>query len=398
MAARSRHERVMTRTDRWSRRDFLSTTAAGLAGLVSRGGNVISVVERLAYVGTYTTDGRSDGIYRLRLDTASGALRLDGLAAKSTNPSYLALHPSGRVLYAANEIAEFKGEPTGAVSAFAIAPTSGALTLMNQQASQGKGPCYVSVDRTGTVVLVANYGGGSIATLPVRRDGRLEIARHVVKHDGTGADPVRQSAPHAHCILADPDNRFVLAVDLGIDAVLSYRFDARTAAITVVPSGAATKQGAGPRHLVFHPTGRYAYVVNELDSTLAAYTYDPEQGTLAELQVTSASPSGTVTDNHPADVHVAASGRFLYASNRGDDTIAVFAIDASTGTLSPVQQVPSGGNSPRNFTLDPTGRFLVAANQKSDTIVSFRVDPETGRLTPTGSRVELASPVCVRFR
>jgi 6-phosphogluconolactonase len=388
----------MTDTSRWTRRDFLSTTAAGLVGLVSRGGTVIGAREQLAYVGTYTTDGRSDGIYRLRLDTVSGALRLDGLAARSTNPSYLALHPNGRVLYAVNEIAEFKGEPTGAVSAFAIAPASGALTLMNQQASQGKGPCYVSVDRTGAVVLVANYGGGSIATLPVRRDGRLEIARHVVKHDGTGADPVRQSAPHAHCILADPDNRFVLAVDLGIDAVLSYRFDAQTAAITVVPSGAATKPGAGPRHLVFHPTGRYAYVLNELDSTLAAYTYDPEQGALAEVQVTSASPGGTVTDNHPADVHVAASGRFLYASNRGDDTIAVFAIDAATGMLSPVQQVPGGGKSPRNFTLDPTGRFLVAANQKSDAIASFRVDLETGRLTPTGSRVELASPVCVRFR
>ena len=388
----------MTPDDRWTRRDFLSATALGLVGVAWRGVDVSGADEQLAYVGTYTTDGRSEGIYRLRLDAASGALRIDGLAVKAANPSYLALHPNGRVLYAVNEVSEFRGEATGAVSAFAIAQKSGALTLINQQASQGKAPCYVSVDRTGAVVLVANYGGGSIATLPVRRGGGLEIARNVVKHAGTGGDPVRQSAPHAHCVVTDPDNRFVLAVDLGIDAVLTYRFDVRAAAITVAPSGAAMKPGAGPRHLAFHPSGRYVYVVNELDSTLAAYSYDAERGALAELQVTAASPGGTVADNHPADVRVAASGRFLYASNRGDDTIAVFAIDAATGHLTPVQQVPSGGKGPRNFSLDPTGRFLVAANQKSDNVVSFRVDPDTGRLTPTGSTIDLASPVCVRFR
>jgi 6-phosphogluconolactonase len=387
----------MSAQNEWTRRDFLSVTAVGVAGLVRHGGAMIGAEERLAYVGTYTADGRSEGIYRLRLDTASGALRLDGLAVKSANPSYLALHPNGRVLYAVNEISEFAGEATGAVSAFAIARTSGALTLLNQEPSHGKAPCYVSVDRTGTVVLVANYGGGSIATIPVRQNGRLATTRNVVKHSGTGADPVRQAAPHAHCIVADPENRFVLAVDLGMDAVLTYRFDARTAAITVTPSGAATKPGAGPRHLTFHPTGKFAYVVNELDSTIGAYTYDTEQGTLDEMQLTAASPGGTVADNHPADVHVAPSGRFLYASNRGDDTIAVFAVDAATGKLSPVEQVPSGGKSPRNFTLDPTGRFLVVANQRSDAIVSFRVDEASGRLTPTGSTVELASPVCVRF-
>jgi 6-phosphogluconolactonase len=388
----------MTAHDRWTRRDFLSATAVGVVGLVRRGGDMGGVDERLAYVGTYTTDGRSDGIYRLRLDTATGALRIDGLAVTSVNPSYLALHPNGRVLYAVNEISEFAKEPTGAVSAFAIARTSGALTPLNQQASHGKAPCYVSVDRTGTVVLVANYGGGSITTIPIRQDGRLGTPRNVVKHAGAGADPVRQTAPHAHCILADPGNTFVLAVDLGIDAILTYRFDPRTAAITVVPSGAATKPGAGPRHLTFHPNGKFAYVVNELDSTIATYAYGAEQGTLEELQLTAASPGGTGTDNRPADVHVAASGRFLYASNRGDDTIAVFAIDQTSGQLSPVQQVPSGGKAPRNFSLDPTGRFLVTANQKSDTIVSFRVDAESGRLTPSGSSVEIATPVCVRFR
>ena len=382
---------------RWTRREFLSTTALGVMGLaVPRRGP--GVDDRFAYVGTYTTDGRSEGIYRLRLDVGTGTLRLDGVAAKSANPSYLALHPNGRVLYAVNELSEFGGEPTGAVGAYAIARASGGLTLLNQQPSHGKAPCYVSVDRGGSVVLVANYGGGSIATIPLRRDGGLATARSVVRHAGTGADPVRQAAPHAHCILPDPGNRYVLAVDLGLDAVLTYRLDARTGAITVVEPGTATKPGAGPRHLTFHPNGRFAYVVNELDSTLSVFAYDGERGALNEVQVTAASPGGTVPANHPADIHVAASGRHLYASNRGDDTIAVVVIDPASGQVTPVQQIASGGRSPRNFTLDPTGRFLVAANQRSDAIVSFRGDGESGRLTPTGSTVELAAPVCVRFR
>ena len=381
---------------RWTRRDFLSTTAVGVMGFGARGG-LLGAEERLAYVGTYTTDGRSVGIYRLRLNTETGGLRLDGVAANAASPSYLALHPNGRVLYAVNEVSEFKGEATGAVSAFAIARGTGALTLLNQEPSYGKAPCYVSVDRSGHVVLVANYGGGSLATIPVRRDGGLSTAKTVVQHAGTGADPVRQTAPHAHCILPDPANRYVLAVDLGIDAVLTYRFDERTGSISVVTPGAAAKPGAGPRHLTFHPNGRVAYVVNELDSTLSVLTYDAERGALNEVQVTPASPGGTVSDNHPADIHVAPSGRHLYASNRGDDTIAVFVIDPVSGQLTPEQQVPSGGRSPRNFTLDPTGRFLIAANQRSDAIVSFRVDPESGRLTPTGERMELAAPVCVKF-
>lgn len=382
---------------RWTRRDFLSTTALGAMGLAGER-RTVSVDERFAYVGTYTTDGRSQGIYRLWLNAETGALRLDGVAAKSANPSYLALHPNGRVLYAVNELSEFRGEPSGAVSAYAIARATGALTLLNQQPSHGKAPCYVSVDRTGRVVLVANYGGGSITTIPVRRDGGLATAKNVVRHEGKSVDPVRQAAPHAHCVLPDPTNRYVLAVDLGIDAMLTYRLDDRTGAISVVTPGAAAKPGAGPRHLTFHPNGRFAYVVNELDSTLSVFTYDGERGALTEVQVAPASPGGTVPDNHPADIHVAASGRHLYVSNRGDDTVAVFVIDPASGQVTPVQQIASGGRSPRNFALDPTGRFLLAANQRSDSIVSFRVDAESGRLTPTGSVVELAAPVCVKFR
>ena len=388
----------MTIDDQWTRRDFLSAAALGAVGMTGWSPARSASAERLAYVGTYTTDGRSEGIYRLLVDMTTGAMRLDGVAAKSANPSYLALHPGGRVLYAVNELSELRGEATGGVSAFAIDRATGRLSFINQQSSNGKAPCYVSVDRSGRIVLVANYGGGSITTIPVRGDGGLQTPASVVRHAGSGADPVRQAAPHAHCILPDPTNRHVLAVDLGTDAILTYRLDERTGAITVVTPGLATKPGAGPRHLVFHPNGKFAYVVNELDSTLSVFTYDAERGALDEVQVTAASPGGTSTANHPADVHVSPSGRFLYASNRGDDTIAVFAIDPGTGHVTAVEQVSSGGRAPRNFALDPSGQFLLAANQRSDVITSFRIDATSGRLTPTGSTVTVPTPVCIRFR
>jgi 6-phosphogluconolactonase len=380
----------------WTRREFLAAAIGTLE--LTRETMSLGGEERLAFVGTYTNDGRSQGIYRLLLNTTTGALRLGGLATATTNPSFLAMHPNGRVLYAVNEVSDFGGQPTGAVSAFAVTRTTGSLRLLNRLASQGTGPCYVSLDRTGHVALVANYGGGSIASFALGADGRLDAARTIVQHEGHGADPERQAAPHAHCVVTDPRNTFVIAADLGVDGVLVYPFDARTGVIsTKAGRGAATKPGAGPRHLAFHPNGRFLYAVNELDSTLAVYAYTARGGTLDEVQVTPASPGGTVEKNHPADVHVAASGRFLYASNRGDDTIAVFAIDAATGRLTPVEQVSTDGKSPRAFALDPTGAFLVVANQRSDSLVSFRVDASSGRLTLTGSRVELASPACVRF-
>jgi 6-phosphogluconolactonase len=386
----------MTHDSRWTRRDFLSTTAIGVVGLAAQ--KVAQrPEERMAFVGTYTNDRRSEGIYRVFLNTATGTLRYGGLAAKAVNTSYLAVHPNGRVLYAVNEVSDFGGQETGAVSAYAIDRVTRGLHFLNQQQSHGKAPCYVSVDRTGHIVLVANYGGGSIATIPIGADGRLDAPKSVMKHAGKSIDPVRQTVPHAHCIVADPTNRFAIAVDLGIDAVLSYRFDERTGSLAPVTPGTAAKPGAGPRHLTFHPNGRFAYLVNELDSTLSVLTYDGERGALTEIQVTAASPNGTVAENHPADIHVASSGRHVYVSNRGDDTIAVFVIDPSSGQVTPVQQISSGGKSPRNFSLDPTGRFLVAANQRSDAIVSFRVDGESGRLTPTGSTLEIALPVCVRW-
>ena len=388
----------MTGDDRWTRRDFLSVTAASVFGFATRERRTAGADERFAYIGTYTADGRSKGIYRLFLNTKTGAIRVDGVAAESRNPSFLALHPNGRTLYAVNEVQDHGGKPTGGVTAFAVARESGALTLLNQLPSHGKDPCYVSVDHTGRTVLVANYTSGSIASFTVRQSGRLGVARTVVQHEGHGPNAERQTSPHAHCIVTDPGNKYVLAADLGVDGVLIYRFDERTGSIANVANGVATKPGAGPRHLAFHPNGRFLYVVNELDSTLAVYTYDADHGSLDEVQVTAASPGGTAEGNHPADVHVASSGRHLYSSNRGDDTIAVFGIDARSGQVTPVQQVSTNGKTPRNFALDPTGRYLLVANQRSDSILSFGVDAESGRLTPTGETVELPTPVCIRFR
>lgn len=379
-----------------TRREFFPI-AAGALGLTRGAGRGQHPREQLAYIGTYTTDGRSEGIYMLRVHPQTGALRVEGVAARSANPSYVALHPNGRTAYAVNEVSEFEGQESGGVSAFRVDRQAGRLTLINQQASQGKAPCYVSLDRSGRFVLVANYGGGSVATLPVRRDGGLDVARSVIQHEGSGPNPTRQTAPHAHCVLPDHENRHVLVVDLGIDAVVTYQLDARTGKLTPVATGAALKPGAGPRHLVFHPTLPFAYVANELDSTVTAFRYDRQHGALEEVQTKAASPGGTAPSNYPADLHIAGSGRHLYLSNRGDDTIAVFAIDEATGQLTPVQQIACGGQWPRNFALDPTGRFLLVANQRSDSIVAFRVDLESGRLTPTQYRVELPVPVCIRF-
>ena len=386
----------MTADTRWTRRDFLSTTALGMMGLGISGSSA-EADERFAYIGTYTNAGKSEGIYRLVLNTATGAMRIDGVAAKSADPSFLALHPNGRVLYAVNELESFGGKPTGAVSAFAITRESGALTPLNQLPSHGKAPCYVSVDHTGRTVLVANYVSGTIATFPVRQDGALGDARAIVQHTGKGPNAERQEGPHAHCIITDPDNRHVVAADLGVDGVLVYRFDEKTGEMSTVGNKVATKPGAGPRHLAFHPAGRFLYVINELDSTLVVYKYDGGRGALEQVQVTAASPGGAAK-NFPADLHVGPTGRFLYGSNRGDNTIAVFAIDPASGQLTAMQQVSTGGDWPRNFAFDPTGRFLLVANQRSDSILSFQVDAETGRLTPSGEKVEVASPVCIRFR
>ena len=330
------------------------------------------------------------------MDLRSGQLRQVGSAA-TANPSFLTIHPNGRFLYAVNELESYKGAPTGAVSAFAIASDTGGLTQRNEQASGGAAPCYVSMDRSGRVVLVANYLGGTIALLPIEADGALAPATQIVKHTGSGPH-ANQATPHAHYILADPSNRFVLAADLGADRVFVYRLDPDAKSLRHVDGGdAVMRPGAGPRHLDFHPTLPLVFVANELNSTVATLRFDSERGSLSPLDVRSTLPSGWSGTNYVADIHIAPDGRTLYVSNRGHHSIAVFSVTES-GALALEQLVSTEGDWPRNFSLDPTGRWLLVANQRSDSIVVFGRDPQSGRLTATQQRLALPSPVCLRFR
>jgi 6-phosphogluconolactonase len=353
----------------------------------------------LVYFGTYT-EGKSRGIYVSRFDAATGALTKPELAAESVNPSFLVAHPSGRFLYAANEIDSFEGEAAGAASAFAVDKATGKLTLLNQSSSRGTGPCYVSLDRAGRHLFIANYGGGNVAVIPVGADGKLGSASSFVQHQDAGVDAPKRRTPHAHSMDLDPAGRFALAADLGLDRVQVYRFDAEKGAVSPAePPFAAVKAGSGPRHLAFRPDGRFAYVINELSMTLTAFRYDADRGALTEVATISSLPPGVGVASGFSGAEVVAhpSGRFVYASNRGHDTIAVFAIDAASGAPRLVENVPTGGQIPRGFNLDPEGRYLLVGNQKSNTVVVFAIDPASGRLKPTGQSVEVGAPVSVVF-
>lgn len=351
------------------------------------------------YVGTYSGGkANSEGIYLLELDMASGKLSSRGLAAKSVNPSFLAVHPSRKFLYAVSEVATGSGKKVGGVSAFTLDARTGALGALNGQSSGGAGPCHVVVDKAGKNVLVANYGGGSAEVIPIQPDGRLAQPSCFVQHEGKGADPGRQSEPHAHSVNLDAAGKFAFVADLGLDKVLVYRFDAENGTITANdPPSASVAPASGPRHFAFHPDGRHAYVINEMKSTVTAFDYDPERGVLREIQTISTLPEGYTGTSYTAEVVVHPSGKFLYGSNRGHDSLAVFRIDGSTGKLSAVGHTSTGGKNPRNFNIDPTGKYVLACNQGSDTIVVFRVDAGTGKLEPTGQTLEVPIPVCVKF-
>ncbi len=346
------------------------------------------------YVGTYT-DAGSRGIYRFEFDLATGTASAPVLAAESENPSFLALHPSGRFLYAVNELESFDGERAGAVSAYAIDPKTGDLAFLNRRSSQGTAPCHLSVDRTGRNLLVANYGAGNVALLPIGPDGRLAPATVVRAHGGSGPNRDRQQSPHAHEIAFDPAERFALSPDLGADRVFVYRFDAGRG--TLEPHGeAALPPGSGPRHLAFDPRGRYLYVISELLSTLTVFRYDAKAGALGTIETVSALPAGFAGSSASAEIAVSADGRFVYGSNRGHDSLVVFRV-GSDGRLSLVGHVGAGGRTPRHFALDPSGRFLLVAHQDSGSIAVFRVDPRSGLPAATGARIAISKPVCVLF-
>ena len=394
----------MTHSLEPSRRAFIADSTLGLLGIVTaakaRGRRREPPFDaELVYVGTYTDGDRSDGIYLVHMDTRSGELRLIGSVNAGANPSFLAIHPNGRVLYAVNEVEQHNGKATGVVSAFAIVDETGELTRLNEQSSEGGAPCYVSVDQRGRVALVANYAGGNVALLPIERGGALGVATDVEQHQGTGPNAERQEAAHAHCIAADPSNRFALAADLGIDRIVVYRLSLDERSLRHMPSGdARLRPGAGPRHIAFHPKLPLVFVANELDSTVTTLRFDDERGALSVVDTRSTLPAEWTGKSYAADIHLASLGRSLYVSNRGHNSIAVFSIADSTGALTLRQAVPTEGDWPRNFSMDPTGRWLLVANQRSGSIVLFRRDQESGLLTPTQNKLAIPSPACVRFR
>ena len=353
----------------------------------------------LVYFGTYT--GRaSKGIYVSRLNPSTGALSAPQLAAETPNPSFLAVRAQGDFLYAVNEVGTFNGKPTGSVSAYAIVKATGMLTPLNQGSSGGPGPAHLSLDESGKYALVANYGGGSIAVLPIAADGKLEGPAQFIQHRGSSVNPDRQREPHAHHILTDPSNHFVYATDLGIDKVMIYRVDASSHALTPAqPPFAALKPGAGPRHMTIAASGRFAYVINELNCTVTAFSRDTVSGALTEIQTLSTLPSGESMQRgySTAEIALSPTGAFLYGSNRGHNSITVFSVDKASGRLTYAGNTPTGGKTPRGFGIEPDGGYLLAGNQESDSVVVFKIDRTTGTLTATGTSITVGAPVDVKF-
>ena len=352
----------------------------------------------LVAVGTYTRT-TSDGIYVCEFDGETGELDPVSSIAGAENPSFLALHPNGRTLYATSEIEDFEGERQGALYAYDIDRDAGRLSLINVVGSGGAGPCHARVDATGRYLLAANYHGGSVCVAPINDDGSLEPLSCFIQHEGSSVNPDRQEQAHAHSINLDAQNRFAYVPDLGQDKVVIYRLDLeRGELVANDPAYVGTEPGSGPRHFDFHPNGTRTYVINELGCTITGYDYDSDGGGLTPFQTVGTLPAaGFAKHNTTADIHVHPSGRFVYGSNRGHDSIAIFSIDEDTGRLTEAGRESTQGWTPRNFAIDPSGEFLLAANQDSDSIVSFRIDGESGALTPTGSVTEIPMPVCVRF-
>ena len=382
---------------------FIFTTCGSLVSpaLIQAAGTVRSN-KTLVFIGA-CTGGKNEGIYTCELDPATGALEQVSVTKDVKNPSFLAIHPTKRFLYVVSEVDDYHDSGIGAVTAFALDPDTGRLTALNHESSTNAGPCHLVVDREGKNVLVANYDGATAAVLPIGADGKLAPASSIVRHTGSSVDASRQEGPHPHSINLDAAGRFAFVADLGLDKVLMYRFDPVRGALTAnEPPSVSVAPGSGPRHFAFHPNGKFAYVINEMKSTVTALAYDAATGRLTVL--TGSSPATVSTlpadfggQNTAAEVQVCPSGKFLYGSNRGHDSIAIFAIDPAAGSLTPIGHEPSGGRTPRNFGIDPTGKFLLAANQDSGTVTVFRISPETGKLAGTGHSADIPVPVCVKI-
>ena len=367
-----------------------------LSGLATLASATVARADHWVYFGAYT-GAKSKGIVACRLNN-DGRLTPVGVVAEVANPTYLAVHPSGKFLYAISEVGKFGPKATGFVSAYAVDASTGRLTALNEQSSGGPGPCHLDVDRGGRCVVLANYGGGSVAALPIKSDGSLGEPGAFFQHEGSSVNQTRQAGPHAHCIVVDPSQRFALACDLGLDKVLVYQLDAAHAKLTPhVPAFAAVAAGSGPRHLAFHPNGRFAYVISELRCTMTAFEWNRGRGTLQEIQTLSTLPGEQEKTFSTAEVAVHQSGKFVYGSNRGHDSIVAYACNLETGRLTLIGHQSTQGNTPRHFAIDPSGRFLLAENQATDDVVVFRIEAQSGRLAPTGQKIAVGSPVCAVF-
>jgi 6-phosphogluconolactonase len=348
------------------------------------------------YVGTYT-DKDSKGIYRFDMDPETGKLTNRVLAAETKNPSFLAIHPNRQFLYAVGEVNDVAGKKGGGVSAFAIDAKTGDLKALNQQSSVGEGPCHLVVDKEGKCVLAANYSGGSAVVLPIKKDGSLGEQTSFHQHKGHSVNKERQEAPHAHSINLDPANRFAFVADLGLDAVLIYRFNKDCTLWANEPPSAAVSPGAGPRHFAFHPSGKFAYVINELHNTITGFRYDAEKGTLTKTQTITTLPKDFSGTSYTAEVVVHPTGKFVYGSNRGHNSIAIFTVNPENGELTAAGHQAEGIKTPRNFNIDPSGKFCLVANQDGNSIVVFAIDQKTGALKSTGITAEVPFPVCLKF-
>ena len=350
-----------------------------------------------AYIGTYTSKG-SEGVYVLELDQETGTVTEARVAAQQKDPSFLAIHPSRKFLYAVSEVNSVDGKKGGGASAYKIDPASGNLELINAEITGGSGPCHLVVDPTGKNLLIANYGGGSVACLPINADGSLKPASSFVQHVGSSVDKGRQEAPHAHSINVDPTGDYAVVADLGLDKVLVYKFDSDHGQLVPnEPPSTSVKAGGGPRHFAFHPSGKYAYTNLEMTSEVTAFQVQTGC-VLAGIQTLSTLPDGKpVPGNSTAETQVHPSGKFVYVSNRGHNSLAIYTVDQQTGMLTHVGNQSTEGGVPRNFCIDPSGKYILAANQETDTVVVLKIDQETGQLTPTGSQAKVPTPVCVKF-
>lgn len=370
---------------RIDRRQFLALMAAAPAAGQGK--------QAWLYIGAYTSE-KNRGITAARFDLSTGAISDMILAAETPNPTFLEIHPNGRWLYAVNEIANYEGRREGSITAYEIDRATGRLKELNRASTKGGGPCHVNLDRTGRMAMIANYGGGSVASYRILEDGRVSEAVSFFQHEGSGANPKRQERPHAHSVNPTPDNRFAVVCDLGTDEIVIYAIDPAKGSMQR-HSAAKLAPGSGPRHFAFHPNGRFGYAVNELLSTVTAFEY--RNGALKEIHTVSTLPEGFSGGNTTAEIRVHPSGQWLYASNRGEDSIAAFRIDPRTGRLTRLSNTPTQGRVPRNFYIEPSGRWLLAANQRSDSVVVFEIDTKTGALLPAKQGITVGQPVCLRM-